>query len=276
MKIKITLNHILFWYSLLFVFLNLVLGFVFGVWKNNPLALIAFTLVLIYLIFKKFISGKISRFIFSILNLFCYLLVAVIWLMNLLVAQSTLQLILGLTFTPLVFFFGLELVNQIKNLISHLNFRLPPTKPTPPPPEKELTQVQISDQSRRQFLKMAGSAGLGLAALTLVNPKKASASFFGSVPGPGTISIKDTGGNKIDPAAKQPTDGYKISKMDDTSSDTYSYYGFVDQSGQWYIQRETTSGVGEGDFLYCNGVSDFTTAWNDKENQTYESFDTIF
>lgn len=278
MKIKINYNKILFGYSLVFIILNLILGFSFGAWKNNSIALLTYIMVLIYLILKKFHLPKYLLIFHSLLNLICYVLINIIWLMNLLVAKSVTQIILGIIYTPVVFYFGQELIDKTKILFSKLsqakkaeiNQKITITK------SEIVNPVKISDKERREFLKMIGSAGLGLITLSLLNPKKAGASFFGSVPGPGTISIKDVEGNKIDPAARHPTDGYKISKLDDTTSDVYSYYGFVDQSGRWYIQRETTSGTNTGDFLYCNGPSGFSTAWSDRDTKTYESFDTIF
>jgi len=270
---------ILFWYSLVFIVLNLILGFSFGAWKNNLTTLAAFALVLIYFALKKFHRGKILKIINYLLTFYCYCLISIIWLMNLITAKSTIQIVLGIAFTPLVFYFGLELANKVKILISKVPRVKKPIKPVETSVvtnSEVISPMKISDQNRRQFLKMAGSTGLGLVALSLLDPKKAGATFFGSVPGPGTMSIKDADGNKIDPAARQPTDGYKISKLDDTTSDTYSYYGFVDQIGQWYIQRETTSGVNAGTFLYAKNTAGFTTAWDDRVNQNYASFDSTF
>ena len=278
MKQKINYHKILFGYSLVFIILNLLLGLSFGAWKDNSIALLTYILILIYLALKKFPLPKYLLIFHSLLNLICYVLINIIWLMNLLIAKSVTQIILGIIYTPVVFYFGQELINKAKVLFSKIS-----ESKTAKSNEKNsiikpetVTSTKISDNERRQFLKMIGSAGLGLITLSLLNPKKAGASFFGSVPGPGTISIKDVDGNKIDPAARHPTDGYKISKLDDTTSDIYSYYGFVDQTGRWYIQRETTSGVNTGDFLYCNGPSGFSIAWGDRDIKTYESFDTIF
>ncbi len=82
------------------------------------------------------------------------------------------------------------------------------------------------DPERRKFLKLIGAAG-GAIFLTAIFTKKAEASFFGSMPGPGTVAIKNTQGVAIDPAEKKPTDGYSITEIDDTGSDTY--YGFVNK-----------------------------------------------
>lgn len=133
----------------------------------------------------------------------------------------------------------------------------------------------ISDRDRRLFLKLIGSTGLSLFFMSLVS-KEAQATFFGSMPGPGTVALKDSTGAAIDPAEKQPTDGYKISQLDDTSSATYAYYGFVDKTGQWYIQRETLSGGNTGDYRYFKGITDFATNWSGRSGLGYDDFEDIF
>lgn len=139
-----------------------------------------------------------------------------------------------------------------------------------------LNPSQVRDLDRRMFLKLIGSAGVAAFVMSLFTDK-AHAAFFGSVPGPGVVAIKDSLGNKIDPAEKQPTDGYKISQLDDTSSATYSYFGFVNKNGNWYIQRETTSGAGAGTYLYVRGTTDFAAEWATRLTRSdYGTFDTIF
>src|SRR3989304_5375771 len=67
-----------------------------------------------------------------------------------------------------------------------------------PEPEEQ----PVGDPKRRDFLKKVGGIGLGLLTYSLLNPKQAGAAFFGSVPGPGTVAVKDTADAKIDPAIK--------------------------------------------------------------------------
>jgi len=58
----------------------------------------------------------------------------------------------------------------------------------------------VKDPQLRQFLRVVGVTGVGLFLLSLLNPKKVGAAFFGSVPGPGTVALKDTSDTKINPA----------------------------------------------------------------------------
>lgn len=137
--------------------------------------------------------------------------------------------------------------------------------------EKEIGQI---DDQKRKFLKVLTSTGLATLLLYVLNAKKAQAAFFGSVPGSGTISIKDSGGNKIDPAVNSPTDGYNISNVDD--SDFPNYYGYINKDSDWYIQKVDS----EGSFLFANysnnNISDYNTAWSGRATLTYNSFDVAF
>lgn len=132
----------------------------------------------------------------------------------------------------------------------------------------------IRDRDKRLFLKLIASSGLSLFLLSLFT-KRTHAAFFGSVPGPGTVAIKDSSGNEIDPAEKQPTDGYEIAQIDDTAAD-YAYYGFVDKNGNWYITREDVAGADAGTYLYAAGTTGFSTNWTNRAGLSYASFDATF
>lgn len=128
------------------------------------------------------------------------------------------------------------------------------------------------DPERRKFLKLIGAAGGSLFLMTIFT-RNAEASFFGSMPGPGSISVKNSSGTLIDPAEKKPTDGYNITEIDDSGADTY--YGFVNKDGAWYIQKELSTGA----YRYVKGTSDFTnatTGWPNRASLTYGYFNDIF
>ena len=57
----------------------------------------------------------------------------------------------------------------------------------------------VKDFDKRNFLKILGVAGLGLAATSLF-PKKADALIVGSTPTSNVVGIRDIGNNKINPA----------------------------------------------------------------------------
>ncbi|MFS8159225.1 MAG: hypothetical protein ACMG6E_03255 [Candidatus Roizmanbacteria bacterium] len=118
------------------------------------------------------------------------------------------------------------------------------------------------------FLRLIGSAGVSVFLLSIFTGK-AEAAFFGSMPGPGTIGIKNTSGTLIDPAEKKPTDGYNITNVDDTIP---SYYGYVNKDGAWYIVKEDATGA----YRYSKGSSAFSTSWGNRASLTYDYFDVIF
>lgn len=186
-------------------------------------------------------------------------------------AGSVSGLALPLLLIPLLYHLTAELVRRK---------RAAQLQPEPVKLEKSLpllkgkVEANVSDRDRRLFLKLIGSTGLSLFFMSLVS-KEAQATFFGSLPGPGTVSLKDSAGNKIDPAEKSPTDGYKISQLDDSGA-TYLYFGYVNKDGAWYIQRETVGGGGVGDYRYFKGSTNFATNWSNRANLNYDEFENIF
>lgn len=146
----------------------------------------------------------------------------------------------------------------------------PQTSSTNEPLEPEIiTDPDVADVNRRLFLKLIGGAGLSVFMMSLFTDR-AHAAFFGSMPVPGAMTIKDSTGAAIDPAEKQPTDGYEISEIDDAA--TPAYYGFVHKTGAWYISREDAN----GSYRYVKGPSDFPTAWANRATLTYDYFDNVF
>ena len=130
------------------------------------------------------------------------------------------------------------------------------------------------DLDRRNFLKLVGSGGVTLFLFSLFT-KDAEAAFFGSVPGPGTVKLKDIAGNQINPAEKYPTSGYNIAKIDDSSP---AYYGFENKDEDWYIMNETVV-VNVSTYGYrkrLGGEDDLTTEWVNRGGFTYSDFNDIF
>jgi hypothetical protein len=127
----------------------------------------------------------------------------------------------------------------------------------------------VTDINRRLFLKLVGGAGVSVFMMSLFTDK-AHASFFGSMPVPGAMTVKDSTGAAIDPAEKQPTDGYEISEIDDATSP--AYYGFVHKTGAWYISREEAN----GSYRYSKGPTDFPAGWAARTTLTYDYFDNTF
>ena len=124
------------------------------------------------------------------------------------------------------------------------------------------------DKSKRKFLKIAAGTSLATAVMFFLNKQKAGAAFFGSVPGPGTVAIKDTSGNKVDIAQKQPLDGYNISDLD--TAGATQYFGFVNKDGAWYILQVNS----DNSIRYAKGPS--TYSWSARASQSYGVFSDVF
>ncbi|MEK7526441.1 MAG: hypothetical protein AAB546_03100 [Patescibacteria group bacterium] len=192
-----------------------------------------------------------------------FILVTIMIIGGFISSKTIPQLISTIIFYPLFAYFFIQIAPRQRKTI----------KPIILKPIISATQIEPQtkkgiDIDRRAFLKIIGSAGLSLFFLTIFT-KKTQAAFFGSVPGPGTVAVKDTLGVAIDPAEKHPTDGYEITQVDDS---TPSYYGYLNKSGAWFITREEASGA----YRYTKGTSDFATNWTNRASLTYDYFDNIF
>lgn len=188
--------------------------------------------------------------------------------------QNFWQLLPAILSFPLMVYFGLSVAPKRTKAIL-----LPKQQVTTKKGKVEVIETaQVTkikpgfDMDRRAFLKIIGSAGITIFLFSLFT-KKAEAAFFGSVPGPGTVAIKDSTGTVIDPAKHHPTDGYKISGIDDSSP---AYYGFVNKDGDWFIMKEEA----DGDYLYHKRVTPtedtFDVEWPNRGGFLYDYFDTIF
>lgn len=180
-------------------------------------------------------------------------------------AKSFPELLSAIFFAPIGLYFGILVLPKRGQAVSIVK-----TKPRPEKGrlEEEFDSEKGFDPQRRTFLKLIGSAGASLFLFSIFT-KKAQAAFFGSVPGPGTVALKDTAGTQINPAEKYPTDGYKITELDDSSP---AYYGFVDKTGAWFIMKEGSDGT----YRYAKGSSNFSTNWTNRGSLSYDYFDAVF
>jgi len=186
------------------------------------------------------------------------------------VGASTLpQLTAAIVFFPLALYFWLLVIPKKNTAIV-----FPVVVPQKDGKVIKLKKVKEGkiDFNRRTFLKLAGTAGVTVFLFSIFT-KRAHGAFFGSIPGPGTVSLKDSTGAVIDPAIKTPTDGYKINQLDDSSP---AYYGFTNKDGAWFIMKEDAT---TGDYRYAKGSSDFTnatTGWPNRAALTYDYFENVF
>lgn len=182
-------------------------------------------------------------------------------------ATTYIQLAVAIFLYPLLILFAFKAF-----LPKTLRYSKKPVTEVPPPvvtSTEKRENVGISDIDKRAFLKLIGGAGLTLFFFSIFN-KKAEGLFFKSLPGPGRVSLEDTLGNKIDPTQAQPTDGYRISEIDDND---ITFYGFTNKDGAWFIMRGDTD---TGSFRYSRGNSNFPGNWSNRENLKYDYFSNVF
>jgi hypothetical protein len=85
--------------------------------------------------------------------------------------------------------------------------------------QAEKSADNVKDFDRRKFLKVAGMAGLGLAATTLL-PKKADALILGGTPTSSVVGVKDENNVRINPATEETLD--EVLKTSDLTFDAGS------------------------------------------------------
>jgi hypothetical protein len=234
---------------------------------------------------KKFVNYLL---IYNLIICFVFILSGIF------TAKSAADLTNSLIYLPLVFYFGLASLRHIRAaLFQPTKSKILATIPLAKTPSQKTSRAaslesgdlklipdepeevkNVPDLDRRIFLRLIGSAGISIFLLSIFT-KKTHAAFFGSVPGPGTVALKDIAGNKIDPAQEHPTDGYEVTEIDEDSDVTYSYFGFVHKNGAWYIAREQKA---TGSYRYAKGSSSFSTSWTNRktESVTYGYYNTIF
>lgn len=257
------MNRVLVFYSFLLSLIIAIGAGAITLQSGNPLFLIVFLPVVFYFVLK--IIKKASGL--KILLYYNFVLITIMAVMGFIGASSPPQLISAALFLPIAFYFW-------KMVLPKRNKKLPlPVKTqkkiTKSEKEEVLKEVpQDVDKDRRKFLKLVGSAGFTLFLFSIFT-QRTHAAFFGSVPGPGTVAIKDTAGVQIDPSQHHPTDGYKITEVDDSSP---AFYGFVRKDGAWFIMKEDSAGA----YRYFKGASSFSTNWTSRASLAYDYFDNIF
>lgn len=113
------------------------------------------------------------------------------------------------------------------------------------PQSSDGEQSKVSDQGRRNFLKVASIAGAGII-VSQLSPKKAQAFIMGSSPTTGVVGIKNATNARINPATEEtvasllkPSDltfdtgslQVKVTSLPTTGSSSFSDSGNVDKKG---------------------------------------------
>lgn len=127
----------------------------------------------------------------------------------------------------------------------------------------------VVDSEKRAFLKLIGSVGLSLFLFSIFT-RRSEALFFGKAVEGGSTGLEDSEGNKVNPAERQPTDGYQITEIDEGDS---IYCGFTNKTGNWFIMKQDLE---NGSFRYVRGENDFPQNWNKRETFNYDYYYKVF
>lgn len=180
-------------------------------------------------------------------------------------SETYTQLTVAILIYPILFYSGWRLLlRKRKKLRVEEPFRV-----EQPVETTKQDSGGILDIGRRDFIRLIGAAGVSFFLYSIFS-KRAEALFFGRSSDPGTTSLIDSKGKSVDPAERQPTDGYVISEIED--SDT-PFYGFINKSGSWYIMKVDQD---TGSFRYFRGELDFQGNWAKRKRLRYGYFHDVF
>lgn len=186
-------------------------------------------------------------------------------------ATTYTQLGIGVGLYPLLVFFGLKAFPRRTRKASTEPIQTstnPIQEVETEAVESSANRVEVSDINKRAFLKLIGGFGLSYFLFSLFT-RKALGQPAGNIAGPATTSFENADGKKINPAENQPTDGYRITEIDDNED---TFYGFVNKEGGWFIMKEDM----ESSFRYARGDSDFAKNWDGRKQLKYQYFHDTF
>lgn len=207
-----------------------------------------------------------------LLTYFSFVIACTVVIVAFITATTYTQLAVAIALYPLLVYFTFKAFPRKRRMYlskKPITEVQPPVKLAENVGAAKRENVDINDIDKRAFLKLIGGAGLSLFLFSIFN-KKAEGLFFKSLPGPGRVSLEDIAGNKIDPSQSHPTDGYRISEIDDN---VIAYYGFTNKDGAWFVMREDTD---TGSFRYARGDSSFPGSWTKRENLRYDYYSNTF
>lgn len=202
----------------------------------------------------------------KILTFSSFTIASLIMIAIFITTTTYLQLAIAVALYPLLIYFAYKIF-PIKTREYHSAAHATVIQPVVESTKRE--SVGISDIDKRAFLKLIGVTGLSFFLLSIFN-KKTEGLFTKTLPGSEMVSLKSIDGNKIEPAQSHPTDGYRISEIDDNA---ITYYGFTNKDGAWFVMKEDTD---TGSFRYSKGDANFSGNWTNRENLKYDYFSKVF
>ena len=196
----------------------------------------------------------------KILTYCSFVIASLVVIIAFVTARTYSELVFAIVLYPLLVYYAFKVFPRKSSQVAYKEQLAPAIQPV---------AENVVDDDKRAFLKLLGVSGLSLL-LYSIFIKRPQVPFFGSSSESEMISLQDTAGNKISPAEKGPTDGYRITEIDDS---IVAYYGFTHKDGSWFIMQEDTD---TGSFRYVRGDSNFTSSWSNREHFQYDYFVNVF
>ena len=176
-------------------------------------------------------------------------------------AKTYTQLIIAVVLYPLLAYFALKVLPRKTPNAPAVTIQIPP-RSVDKTRQAESPKVEVADIEKRTFLKLVGAAGVSFLFFSLLGRRLETLLFSSSLQ-PG-IGIPQSSPDSQ--AGVSPTEGYKISEIEDN---VVSYYGFTNKDGAWLVMREDTE---TSSFRYAKGDSNFSNNWKNREKLKYDYF----
>src|SRR3989344_3538291 len=181
-------------------------------------------------------------------------------------AKKYTQLAGAVVLYPLVAYFALKAIPRGKRVTPAITINIP-VRHVPKTKTVTRNKVDVADIEKRTFLRLVGAAGVSFFLFSLFG-RRVESLLFGQALEPKVTG--DTPNKETGPAQPLPTDGYRISEIDDSD---VTFYGFVNQDGAWFIMKENPE---SGSFRYAKGDLNFQNNWVKRENLKYAYFHELF
>lgn len=188
-------------------------------------------------------------------------------------AKTYLQLGIAILSYPVLIFFAYKIFRG-KPKSSHLKEQAtvtvqPLVKPKASIEGAKAESFVVTDINKRAFLKLVGATGISFFLISIFG-RSIQSLLFGQNFAQTQNLIGNTQVDKAGTVPATPTDGYKISEVEDG---TVSYYGFINKGGNWFIMKGDTN---TGAFRYTRGASNFSDNWKNRKGLKYDYFDKVF
>jgi len=189
-------------------------------------------------------------------------------------AKTYSQLGIAVIVYPLMTYFAFKLFIKKDHKVPAIAVQLPPVKQVK---NQELEEVKvvtdnvgITDIDKRAFLKIVGAAGLSFFVFSLLGRRAESLLFNKALDSGITKPLGGPATGDAGPTGSLPTDGYKISEIDEND---ITYYGFTNNNGGWLIMKVDTD---TSSFRYAKGDSNFPKNWANRQKLKYDYFYNLF